>query len=594
MIFSSVKPTILCIENPHDQPFPISEMIGQALKEFELISATSGEEGMKSLERLVLRNHEVAMVISEQNLIDNKGHSLLVKAYEKWPHAVRMLLLSDEEAPDEVLIDQAKVFRVFEHPFNPDDFKNALRDAARFYKQRQELAFKSHVLTELHRASMTLIGERRLDKLLHKLMRIVIENADALNGYIILERESDQSLFIEAEGHIDNYETTIRTTEVNDFSPVCPAIVEYSRNTRDNVILHDALNDGLFTSHPYVRKNLSRSIICTPLIYQGQIYGLLYLDNNQKTNAFSPLNIELFRLLSAPAAIAIENARLYQELESKVENRTREVIAQKQEIERTRDELQMKNNDIMDSIRYAKRIQDAILPNVLDIKRVLPKAFVYFSPKDVVSGDFYWFSKRLSKVIIAAADCTGHGIPGAFMTVMANTLLKQIVELEGIFKPCDILYHLNLRIRVALQQDTDSTNKDGLEIAICQIDPSRRKLQFAGANRPLILIRNNEITELKGDKYGIGGDQEESSRLYTNQVVELEDNDVFYIYSDGYPDQIGEEINKKFLSRRFYSLLTEIHLKDPQHQRMLLDAELRHWRGDKEQTDDITVIGIQI
>lgn len=597
MIYASTRPSILCIDNPREELDVLSGLLSSTLKEYEVVAADTAIDGLNKLEDLVMNNYEVAMVIAAQSLPDDEDDEdgeTMQKLYEKWPHAMRMLLIGEEETPNEALIEEAKIYRVFNKPFNEKEFRNALKEAARVYEQQQELNLKSRVLNELHRGAMTLIGERKLPRLLHKLMRIVIENADALDGYIVLKSGDDSQLFIEAEGHMGEYETKIERVEVTDFSPVCPAIAEYAKNTGENVILHDAMNEGLFSTHPFIRKNQCRSILCTPLIYQGNFYGLLYLENNQKTNAFSAFNIELFRLLAAPAAIAIQNALLYGDLEAKVEKRTEEVMDQKAEIERQRDEIQRKNNDIMDSIRYAKRIQDAILPSMDEIAKSLPNSFVYFRPKDVVSGDFYWYSRRLSKVIIAAADCTGHGIPGAFMTVMANTLLKQIVELEGIFKPNEILYHLNLRIRVALQQGGKKT-EDGLELALCQIDVVRNKLQYAGANRPLMLVRNKEVMEIKGDKYGIGGGDEgvDESRLYTNHTMELKPDDIIYIFSDGYPDQIGEEVNRKFLARRFFNLLLDVHQKDIHHQAMLLDAELRHWRGEKEQTDDITVIGIQ-
>ena len=594
MIFTSAKPYVICLMSDRESLREIADQTAQILPDYELVTGLRAEEGLKTLDRLVAESQEIALFIADQDLVDIPGGQSLIRSYERWPHAMRVLVAGAERLPAEGTLEAARLHRIFYKPMDWADYRAALREVARFYNQRLELLFKSRVLTELHRASMTLIGERNLDKLLHKLMRIVIEKADAVNGYIILARESDGALCIEAEGHVGAYETTIRSTEVNDFSPVCPAIVEYARKTSDNVILSDAMNEGLFAKHPFIRKMGCRSLLCTPLIYQGMIHGLLYLENNLKPDAFSAYHIELFRLLSAPAAIAIQNARFYGELEQKVSERTREVMSQKAEIERVRDEIQDKNNDIIASIQYAKRIQDAILPKLTDIRSVYPNSFIYFRPKDIVSGDFYWFSRRLSKSILACGDCTGHGVPGAFMNVMANTLLKQIVELEGIFKPNEILYQLHLRTRVALQQEhSQNTNKDGLDIALCQLDVKRNKLQFAGANRSLLLIRDNEIIEMKGDRYGIGGDQEEEVRNYTNHSFEVLEGDSVYIFSDGFADQIGHELNKKYLMKRFYQFLLDIHTKDMEHQTMLLDAELRHWGGDREQTDDITVIGIR-
>lgn len=588
------KSIILCIDSSRkDLEFMLEMLNTQLGDRFVLKTAKTADEGMRSVDRILTDNQDIALVLASQSLADSRGDIFLHKVYERWPHSIRILLAERDEAYSEKLLDDAQVYRVFYKPLDNSLFKSSIMEAARHYLQRKELTEKSRILTELHRASLSLTGEIHLPKLLHKLMRIVIDNADALNGYIILERDNG-NLFIEAEGHSGSYTTEVKLVEISDFSPVCPAIVEYARKLRENVILNDAMNEGIFASHPFIRKNLSRSILCAPLVYQGKLFGLLYLDNNEKTHAFSAYSIELLRLLSAPAAIAIQNAMLYASLEAKVEERTREVNLQKQEIERQHNEIKMKNDDIMSSIRYARRIQDAYLPRPADVKKVFPESFIYYKPKDIVSGDFFWFSKRLSKVILVAADCTGHGIPGAFMTVMANTLLRQIVEIEGIFKPEQILYHLHLRIKVALQQEyTDEVNKDGVDIAVCQIDPVRKKLLYAGANRPLLLIRNKEIIEFKPDKYGVGGVQNEDVRDYTAHAIELEENDTIYLFSDGYQDQIGQEINKRFRSKRFYNLLLDIHTKELDHQRLLLDAELRHWRGEMEQTDDIVVIGVR-
>ncbi len=562
--------------------------------EFEYRYEDGGENALRWLDKIILEGRDVAMIFVEQNLPDGRGDAFLQKFFKKRPNSLLILFAETDDNVQETALEAAKVYRLIYRPVTDPELKNALQEALRHYRQRIELTEKSRILTELNRASLSLIGEINLQKLLHKLMRIMIDNANAANAFIILEGENGPS--IEAEGHGGRYETKFESQDITDFSPVCPAIVEYCRTTKETVVLGDAANEGVFSAHPYIRKNGCRSILCAPLVYQGILFGLLYLDNPEKTHAFNVHNLELFRLLSAPAAIAIQNAKLYAELERKVEERTREVNEQKAEITRQRDLIKQKNDDIIASIQYARRIQDAFLPKNHEIKNAFPQSFVYYKPKDVVSGDFYWFSQRLSKVIIAAADCTGHGIPGAFMTVMANTLLRQIVELEGLFKPEEILLQLHIRVRVALQQENpqEGGNKDGLDMALCQIDIHRKKMLFAGANRPLVLIRGGEVVEFKPDRHGVGGVQYEQSREFTCHSIDLLEGDVIYLFSDGYPDQIGEEINKRFLSRRFYTLLQEIHHYELDRQRLLLDAEFRRWRGDVEQTDDILVIGLKI
>jgi serine phosphatase RsbU (regulator of sigma subunit) len=592
-------PVVLYVEPNRAEQERLREVFSVVLAEYDCRFASGADEASRLLDRMRLTGQEVAMILASHGLADLRGDAFLARTYEHFPTAIRMLIVNSDARIAEAFIEEARVYRIFQAPVSDIELRAALKEAVRMYIQRQELSEKSKILTELHRASMSLTGEIHLSKLLHKLMRIVIDNADAKNGYIILERYENGPLYIEASGSQGSYETEIQGIEINDFGPVCPAIVDYARKARENVILHDAINEGFFVNHPYIRKNLCRSILCTPLVYQGRLFGLLYLDNPEKTHAFSPFSLELFRLLSAPAAIAIQNAMLYSDLEQKVDERTQEVIKQKKLIESHRDEISLKNKDLIDSLKYARRIQDALLPKLTDIREVFPECFVYYRPKDIVSGDFYWFSRRLSKAIIAAADCTGHGIPGAFMTIMANTLLKQIVELEGVFKPDEILHQLHLRIKVALQQEqqTDKKNEasqDGLDMAICQVDVKRNKLAFAGANRPLVFFRNGEIHEVKPSKFGLGGAHStDEIRDYGYTQVDIMPGDMFYIFSDGYADQIGEEDNKRFKGKRFYNLLLDIHQRDLEHQRLLLDAEYRHWRGDMEQTDDILVIGLR-
>jgi histidine kinase len=593
------KPYILCAERDRAEKERLQDLLAPYQEQFVVRMVNDGDELLRLLDRMILDGESIAMLLVAQQLPDGKGTQFLSKCYEKWPHSLIMLIAESPGSVSLEEVEEGHVFRVFYRPLDELSFGLGIREATSFYIYQQSVSQKAKILTELHRASMNLSGEIHLEKLLHKMMRILIDNADAKHGYIIMEEE-DGNLYIEASGTYGSYDTWLERAEITDFSPVCPAIVDYVRKTRENVILNDALNEGSFTSHPYIRKNLCRSLLCAPLIYQGKLYGILYLENNERTYAFNIESLELFRLLTAPAAIAIQNAKLYSHMESIVDERTREVMAQKEEIEHSHGLIQQKNDDIISSINYARRIQDAFLPSISGIKKAFDNCFVYYKPKDIVSGDFYWFSRRLSKTIIAAADCTGHGIPGAFMTIMANTLLRQIVELEGIFKPDQILYHLNLRVRVALSQDAEASGanhnyqKDGLDIALLQIDTKRRKLQFAGANRPLIIVKQDgTVEEHKGDKISIGGYQVDEHVEYTTHNFELDEGDTIYLFSDGYPDQIGEKADRRFQSKRFHTLLQEIYQKDMDHQRLLLDAELRHWRGDNEQTDDIVVIGIR-
>jgi PAS domain S-box-containing protein len=254
-----------------------------------------------------------------------------------------------------------------------------------------------------------------------------------------------------------------------------------------------------------------------------------------------------------------------------------------------------KNKDITDSIYYAKKIQHAILPADELIRQYIPEHFILYMTKDIVSGDFYWFSHFRDFSIIAAVDCTGHGVPGAFMSLIGYNLLNRIVNEERITDPAEILLQLNKGLILALHKN-DSESRDGMDIAICKISPKARSLEFAGAMRPLWIINNGELTEIRADKIPIGTrqrDREEQIR-YTTHSVPIRPGDRFFIFTDGYADQFGGDKDKKYSSARFKTILCNTSHMSFREQEEILRNEHHFWRGEVEQIDDILVIGFSV
>jgi serine phosphatase RsbU (regulator of sigma subunit)/ligand-binding sensor domain-containing protein len=295
--------------------------------------------------------------------------------------------------------------------------------------------------------------------------------------------------------------------------------------------------------------------------------------------------------------------RAKERLEAIVINRTAEVVAEKEEVEKQKKIVEVKNKDITDSINYAQRIQQAILPLPEDFSKVFPESFIYFQPRDIVSGDFYWFykSKREDKnwVYMAAADCTGHGVPGAFMSMIGNTLLNEILNEKQIYETDQILNQLHIEVRAALKQDTtQNTTNDGMDIALCRIDLDTLELQYAGANRALYLFKNTsngiEFIDIKPNKFPIGGYQAETIRSFTAHVIQLTKNDTFYIFSDGYADQFGGVSNKKFMVKRLQNELTAMQNLPMNNQKYLVQKLVMDWKGEAEQVDDILMIGVRV
>lgn len=306
----------------------------------------------------------------------------------------------------------------------------------------------------------------------------------------------------------------------------------------------------------------------------------------------------------------------YYELEEKVRERTSEIYQQKEEIEAQRDaledqrnmlaeknnklenayhEIEQQKKNITDSIQYAKRIQTAILPQKRHVDELLPHSFILFKPRDIVSGDFYWTEKVNGRVLIAAADCTGHGVPGAFMSILNYNQLNFAAKIKKMVHPAEILDDVNYGITHTLQQRSGLRSvRDGMDVALCSIDFENKNLEFAGAYNPLIVIRDNEIIQIKGDKHPIGSFIDQKLKSFTNHEISIQQGDIIYIFSDGYVDQFGGPNGRKFMIKKFKELLMDIH-KEPLHeQKEILDRGFNDWRGKYIQIDDILVIGIKV
>lgn len=257
-------------------------------------------------------------------------------------------------------------------------------------------------------------------------------------------------------------------------------------------------------------------------------------------------------------------------------------------------EIQNKNKKIADSINYAKRIQNAILPNTAVINRVLADSFILYKPKDVVSGDFPWYVQVGEDMYMAAVDCTGHGVPGALLSLIGYFLLNDIVRSRKVSDPGLILDQLDEGVTSTLRQDQDdSKTKDGMDIALCKINTVSRKIEYAGAHRPLYIMKNGEMEEVKGNKFAIGGGIYKNQTNFTNNKFTLSKGDSIYFCSDGYPDQFGGPDNRKFGPKRLRELVRRVHAKPMKEAYNAFDKEWESWKGDEKQTDDVLLIGIK-
>ena len=311
-------------------------------------------------------------------------------------------------------------------------------------------------------------------------------------------------------------------------------------------------------------------------------------------------------------------------LEEKVQLRTLQLEEKNKIVEEQRKEVVKKNIKITDSINYAKRIQQAILPAEDYVKQLFPESFVLFKPKDIVSGDFYWVSEvvRSSEpengrdkasaespfpapesqhkvsspelIILAVADCTGHGVPGAFMSMIGNTLLNEIVNVKNEYSPERILDLMNKGIVNLLHQNDASSQDDGMDISVLCINKAKGEIEFAGANHSACLFENGKLIRLKGDVYSIGGMLGSTAVRFSKQKYKAEKGTTVYLYTDGFIDQFGGEKNAKFLSSRFELQLQDIQPLKMEHQKETLSDVFEKWKAHRNQTDDVLVAGIRL
>lgn len=278
-----------------------------------------------------------------------------------------------------------------------------------------------------------------------------------------------------------------------------------------------------------------------------------------------------------------------------IEEQNTELAQQRDLANEQRDRLSVQKKMITDSIEYARRIQNAILPQEKWINEILPEHFIFHHPRDIVSGDFYWFSKHNDKLYIAAVDCTGHGVPGAFMSMLGVAFLNEIVNKDNISHANEILNHLRLHIINALHQsDTDNSSKDGMDISLCIIDKKNHHIEFAGANLPLYIIADNQLSEIKGDRMPIGIYSTKTNTPFTNHNIAYQQNNVLYLFSDGYADQFGGKNKEKFKKKKLKELLLDIHQQPLTKQKDTLLQTLNDWKGTHSQIDDILLIGVKL
>ncbi|MCS7028908.1 MAG: SpoIIE family protein phosphatase [Bacteroidia bacterium] len=587
------KPIILCVD---DEKIVLDSLLEQLENHFSHIFsfeiAESGKEGLEIIEDCTAQKQDIAIIISDHLMPSMKGDEFIISAHKIVPDALKILLTGQGnlEAISNV-INHAHLYRYIPKPWEKTDFLLTIEEAAKSYMQKAELKEYNTLLKNLNLASQELSKEVNLNELIKKFLYLVVENSKAQKGIIFTKR--NEKLWCRADCYRKDKQVNLYPfdseyiIENEKSNQTLFSIIEHCYNEKKTII-YDG-EDSVFSTNLYIQKNKIKSFVVVPLIKQGKVLSVLYLEHNQNKH-FTPKILEALDLLVSQVSITLDNVQLYNNLEKRVKERTQEVVAQKEIIER-------QNKDILDSIRYARRIQENLLPNDEQIQKTCSKYCIFYEPKDILSGDFYWYTTRYHYAFIAVADCTGHGVPGAFMSVIGHTLLNQIVNQEDIYEPAQILLQLHKKLGKILSYSeaySEQTIRDGMDVAIIRYDLLDKKIHFAGAKRPLILVSKDGLQEIKGSSYSIGGEMNVVEPTYEQHTIQAQSGDRVYLFTDGYTDQFDAEDKKRYSIKQFREFLLNHRFVPMQEFKKILIDEWQNWKGRNTQTDDILVIGIEI
>lgn len=468
-----------------------------------------------------------------------------------------------------IAMDNARLYETME--------VNISERTAEVLKQKEELEinyFNTRILSEVGQMMASTLDLNQVFEQVYDKVKLLV-TVDIL-AIILYDKEKQQIEYKYAMEKDKRYKPfTVSMDNRNNYA------VWSILNRREIIIGHNTEEYTKYVNEIHIPEGqIPQSLIYYPMIVDNKVIGAITIQSFEK-NVYKSYHLDILKTLASYTATLLSNSELYDSLEQKVKERT--------------EELEQKNTDITSSINYAKRLQKGILPSKSFMKQLMPNSFVFFKPKDIVSGDFYWMDRRSSKILFAVVDCTGHGVPGAMMSIIGRNLLDQAVNEKGIVMPSQILNFLQVGLSVAFGQTEEGRVElfDGMDLALCSIDLKTNLLEFSGANSSLYLMQDGELLTIRGDKVGITAEYD-NFPAYTNVEIEIKKGDTIYLSSDGFPDQFGGPRYKKYTYRRMKELLVDLSEEDSlDHQyQMVKDAHFK-WKGDNLQTDDICLMGVR-
>ncbi len=583
-IASTSRPAlILCV----DDDSALLKMLEWQIRQYfsgqvAVESAESGEEALELLADFKTQKRTLSILISDEVMKGMKGHEFLIGAHQLFPEAAKILLTGQSRSTTaiELLVQQVNLFRFLRKPWDPLDLKltiaGALQIAAQqteFKLLRQQIEEYRNLSTSGRAISQEIDRNSMLQRFVEAVKRFITPGV-----LVLFSREHGQIHVLQIDGCHAGLTRQYR-----------------QRHQLQPLTLHSEL--ALQTLSLSQQHLTDPYRICLSIYNTHDNNGLfLLLENPKESQPIKPIIPDGLQMLAAQLATSIRNANLFNELQQ-----------QNLQFQRIQNELKNRNEalgeafrDVTDSIDYAQRIQQAMLPNVQLIQSYLSEVFITYWPRDMVSGDFYWFYPRRKQVYLAVADCTGHGVPGALLTTIGydslNYIIRDFADLDVNF----ILSELNERITSTLNlRNSDNEinpRNEGMDISLVRIDFKTQKISFAGANRPIwFFSKNKEFQDIRGTSKPIGSLLPHyATRQYVSHSIDFSSGDMLYLFTDGIVDQFGSKDAKRFSSRRLKELLESIHHLPMAEQKNHIEQAILNWRGNRRQTDDITMVGVRL
>lgn len=582
----SAKRYLLCVDDEKSVLSSLKQELKASLgADYHYEIAESGEEALSIADELRAAGHELPVVISDQLMPGMKGDQFLIKLHETQPKT-RKILLTGQASAVAVgnALNHADLFRFLSKPWQAEDIVMTVQQAIKLFYLDQALESQNRTLRQINDFAQLVTSNLRLEAWSEAVLRELAASLGVTKAVLMVDLPggAEAKKFIAAlEATAGKLSFSLPTPDrLPDLLPV--GVNTQVRMSRDSLVVANA-QKGEWSNAPYIKANGTKSLFCAPVVKKDHLLGALYLEHTAKADYFTTERQALLAALVGQSALALDNVLLYNSLEERV----------KAGVEGISDD----HETMRESIAYASRIQGSLLPTTQQLTQAFPKHFLIYQPKHVLSGDFYWVAVREGVRVAVVADCTGHGVPGALMSVLGLNLLNTLVLDRNELRPEVLLSQLHKEIVSIMPQSDDGQQhsvQEGMDIAIAVAHPDG-KLHFAGARRPGVLFHDDELVEIKADRHSVGDSSHRTNTklAFEIQVFDYTPGDALYLFSDGYCDQFGAG-GKKFSYSRLKELLAQSQKLDLKKQGQTLTNRLAIWQKDTPQTDDICVLGIQL